>query len=252
MKTQSTRSRKLKRGPNHHRVNRFRNQRRPLLFVTHPLFILVTLTYNFRALTTAEKVLARLRLHILMLTGNVHFPIVSPSLAALQAKADQLEGLIDSAKSGDHLIILKRNGVMKEAIELIRLLGYDIQKKSDGNAEKIISAGFTIRKERNSSALCAKVLIKKVRALLSAKIHLEWERVNDYTVYVIEVSTTREGGEWYLAAHSDNHSINITGYKQSGEFIFLKPQRRYYFRMYAWNFLGDGDYSETVNMICID
>ncbi|MBL0308327.1 MAG: hypothetical protein IPP77_01085 [Bacteroidetes bacterium] len=234
MKKHINRSLKLKRGrKNHCNTYYLRPPYKPVWFASSPIFILVTLTYNFRQLTSAEKVLARLRMHILMLTGNIHFPVVSPAIAVLMAKANQLEGLIDSAKSGDHLIIKKRNEVNKEAIELIRLLGYDIQKKSDGDAEKIMSAGFTTRKARNASSLCASVVIKKVKALRSAKIRLEWERVNDYTVYVIEISTSREGGEWYLAAHSDNHSINITGYKKNEKFTFLQPKERYYFRMYV-------------------
>ncbi|MBL0308561.1 MAG: hypothetical protein IPP77_02380 [Bacteroidetes bacterium] len=251
MKKCNKRSLKTRRERNKNRVNRLRNEFRRKMGPYMPIMILVSISYKFNLLTSAEKVYERLIFHIFMLTGNGNFPVVDPTLADLQLKADQLQVLINQAKNGDRLVIEQRDIIAREAIELIRSLGADIQKKSGGDAEKIHSAGFSTRKERTSIQPCTKVVIGKITSLGSGDITFELLKVLTAKVYVVMVSTQFSGAPWYLAAHSDKLSFSIDGYEDGDDFVFLSASTRYFFRIYAWNRLGKGENSETADAICL-
>ncbi|MBL0309295.1 MAG: hypothetical protein IPP77_06375 [Bacteroidetes bacterium] len=252
MKTVKKRSLKMRRERNKCRVNRLRKQGAMFGLMSSPIFILVSITYAFRKLTSPEKTLARVRFHLLKLAGNVNFPTVNPTLADLQLKADQLQALIDAAKGGDHLLILQRDVVEAEVIEMIRLLGYDIQKQSNGNREMIESAGFETRKPGTPTVAPDQALVKKITALHGAKVKLTWTKLTGAKVMLLEVNTNPGSGIWYQCGISDNIFIVIEGFRAGAEYVFLESQEKYYFRLRGWNHVDFGDFSETVDAVCIE
>ncbi|MBL0308738.1 MAG: fibronectin type III domain-containing protein [Bacteroidetes bacterium] len=251
MKTVKKHSKKMSRVHNQNRVNRNRNKVRRAQLLANPLMMLVTITFAFQELSTPEKVLARIRMHIMKLTGNAYFPSVDPTLADLLLKADQLEALISAAASGDHDLILQRDEVIREILAMITLLGYDIQKQSGGDRIKIESAGFKTRKVAGTTQPCTKVVIKTVESLETIEILLEWGKVKGAKVYWIEIKT-EPTGKWKVIDLAGVLNYKLNGYLMDDEFILIQPGLRYFFRIRAWNNLGFGEYSEIVDAICID
>ncbi|MBL0309430.1 MAG: hypothetical protein IPP77_07095 [Bacteroidetes bacterium] len=191
MKRNKRRSLKLKSSLHKDRLIRSKNQQTGEGIFSSPLFFMVFISLNLRQLTSAEKVLERLRKHIFMLTGNLHFPVIDPSLLILVAMANKLEVLIQKSANGNREFIEKRRKVTAEAKELILQLSFDIQKKSGGIAEKIHSAGFDIRKARSSKSPCLKAVIKVIKPLGNHNILLKWKRDAMASIYLLKSVLTR-------------------------------------------------------------
>ena len=79
MKTINKRTRKQMQVRNKNRVNRVKNQQT----VFSP-FVLFLISLKLGDLTTPEKLLTRLRMHIEKLTGNLNFPVIDPTLVQIQ------------------------------------------------------------------------------------------------------------------------------------------------------------------------
>lgn len=241
----------MRRERNKNRVNRNKNQIKRGLLLANPVMVLVSITYAFNELTTPEKWLARIRMHITKLTSNPHFPTTTPSVADLTLKADQLENLITAAANGDRELILQRDNCVLEIKEMLTQLGYDVQKQSGGNAEIIVSAGFKTRKARGPLAACVKVVVKKVTALGTGEIELEWSGMTQAKVFWIEIKADT-GAPWVVVDLTDKVKFRLHGFLSAEEFILLEPGHRYFFRVRGWNKLGFGAYSEVVDAICTD
>ena len=241
MKNHNKRERKLMRARNRDRINRNKKQQ----IVLAPIFIMVLITLDLNNLSP-ENALARLRYHILMLTGNANFPVIDPTLIQLQAIADELETAIDEAKSGDHLLIEHRNTVQTEAEDMIRSLALDIEKKSGKDLEKIHSSGFKTRKDKSPSVLPADVVMMYSTSTGTGRIKLRWKKIPNAGIYLID-SFTQNGmpippmppnpGQWDTIAKSFTTTIELTD---------LNPGQMYYLRVYAINQVGEGNPSAII------
>ncbi|MBK7148825.1 MAG: fibronectin type III domain-containing protein, partial [Bacteroidetes bacterium] len=152
------------------------------------VMMLFILRLGLKKATTPEKLLARLRMHIQMLTGNANFTTPEPTLPVLQAAADELEQAIDDVNSGNKAKIPHRNAVVAQVEEYIRTLSYYVQLTSNGNTEKIQSAGFELRKEPSAPQLPVQVANLRAEALGNGKIKLRWKAVSNADIYVVEAS----------------------------------------------------------------
>jgi hypothetical protein len=245
MKRSIKRPRKLMRIRNRERINRIKNQHfvfAPLA----PLFLLVLIKWDLGN-SSAETILARLRLYILKLTGNADFLVINPTLVQLQTMADALALAIDKAKSGDRDRIEDRDILQVQAEDMIRELAWDIQKKSDGDAQKIHSTGFPTRKGKSPSAIPGQVINLTAKANGEGKIKLRWKKMPGALGYFIQASTQIGNPgpppipNWELVGKS---------YRVTFDLDSLTPGTMYYFRVYASNQLGDGEKSEIANSRC--
>jgi len=198
------------------------------------VFILITI--GLQGLTP-ETLLARLRKHILMLTGNANFPTTNPTIAALTTFADDLKDTIDKIAAGDHSLIVHRDTLMVDGKELIRLLSYDIQYQSQGDKEKIASSGFDTRAPKSSPQLPEQVLQLRAKALGNKKVKLQWKRVLKSHLYVIASTDNPLTGNWTLVNKTTRCSIVLED---------LNPGQMYYFRVFAINSMGEGNPSDIV------
>ncbi len=239
MKTNKKRDRKTMRLRNRDRVNRLRKQAVRL----EPLFILVLIKLDLNNLNAA-KVAERLSIYKTMLTGNPDFPTTSPSVAELDTALGQLTALMVSASNGDRLQIELRDQKQKECEDMIRQLGYDIQHQSHGDSEKIHSAGFETRKGKSPSELPAQAQgLKAKLGVFPGTIKLRWRAVKLRSGYVVQMTTT--------PADSNSWSTIHKGGKVTFEVTGLQPATVYYFRVFAFNSLGDGPVSDICNQSCL-
>jgi len=224
MKT-NRRSRRLMRARNKNRVNRLKNQHMAILLT--PLFILVLISLKLGVQSTPEKVLARLRMHIEKLTGNLNFPITDPLLSEMETMEEELTDLIDAVNAGYKGLLPERNQKVSDAKEMIRLLSYNIQFLSEGDEVKIKSAGFDVRKPKGPSQPPGQVLNLVTKPVGPGKIKLTWKKDEHSTVYVVSMK-----GSLPLPEHWDNVGTtrNVTFEVEN-----LTPGQLYYFRVFGTN-----------------
>lgn len=225
----SNNSRKLKRLKNKERINRLKNQ------LAEPSFILFLISLKLREQTTPEKLLARLRLHIEKLTGNIHIPGTTPTIIDLQTKADDLENAIDAVAAGNKALIPHRDNLVKEAVEMIRQLSYDVQFQSKGDKEKIKSTGFDVRKDKTPGQLPGQVLNLQTKTALGGRIKLRWKKEPNTAIYIIERLDTADPGSWHVAGKTQKTSHMFQG---------LTPGQLYTFRVYGTKGSDDGPPSD--------
>ena len=232
------RARKTMRIRNRDRVNRLRK----ISFRFEPLFILVLIKLDLNK-KNAVHIKERLARYISMLTGNVHFLTTSPTIAQLQTAHDELKDLIQSASNGDRIQIELRDIKQTECEDLIRTLSYDIQHQSKGDAEKIHSAGFETRNSKTPPALPGQVLNLKVKTNgFDGQLKLRWKAVPNKLAYVISMTQMpTDIPSWAVVEKSGKASFTVKG---------LNPGITYYFRVFAFNSLGDGPVSEVANGHC--
>lgn len=206
-------------------------------FLLPDVIVLFLVRLDLRKITTPEKLLARLRMHIQMLTGNAYFTAPEPTLPVLQAAADELEQAIDDVNSGNKARIPHRNAVVAEVEEYIRTLSYYVQLTSDGDAEKIQSAGFEVRKEPSAPQLPVQVANLRAEALGNGKIKLRWKAVSNADIYVVQASKD-----------INNFKEAIIDKTTRSSFVLeeLEPGSMYYMKVFAINGVGDGNPSDVV------
>lgn len=231
-------ARKTTRIQNRDRVNRLRH----ISFRFEPLFILVLIKLDLDS-KTAVQIKERLERYISMLTGNPNFPTTSPSIAQLTTAHDELADLILSASNGDRIQIELRDIKQKECEDLIRTLSYDIQHQSNGDAEKIHSAGFETRNAKTPPTLPEQVLNLKVKTnAFDGQLQLRWKAVKYKLAYVVAATENpTDPKSWNLLDKTGKANLVVKD---------LKPGVTYYFRVFAFNSLGDGPVSEVANGHC--
>jgi hypothetical protein len=196
------------------------------------LFIIKTGLQN---ITAAETLLAKLRLHILKLTGNGNFPTTKPDMASLQDLEANLEKAIDAVANGNTAQIPVRDSYARATKEAIRRLAVNIEDQADSDPLKIITSGFEVRKAASVNGLPEQVLQLKAKPAGPCKISLRWKKVDTALMYVIEKTNDPVNGTWEPLNKSSKTSITIEG---------LNPGQLYYFRVFAINNKGDGNPSD--------
>ena len=178
-----------------------------------------------------------------MLTGNANFPTTSPTIAQLTTAHDELAAFILSASNGDRIQIELRDNQQKACEDLIRTLSYDIQHQSKGDAEKIHSAGFATRNAKTPPALPSQVLNLKVKTTaFGGQLKLRWKAVKYKLAYVVFISENpTDESSWKIVDKTGKANLVAKD---------LKPGTTYYFRVFAFNSLGDGPPSEIADGHC--
>jgi hypothetical protein len=240
MNQNSKQARKLRRVKNRARLERLHGQQRRSVMFLAPVFLLVFIKLAL-PYSNPSKLVDYLRLLVEKLTGNANFPTTSPTLAALTSKADALDATILAIVAGDKSLIPHRKTLVTEALEMIRLLSYDIQFQSDGDEEKIKSSGFGVRTIGGVSHTPDQVLVLVAKPVGPGKIKLRWKRVNEGRIYIIERLTGNNvpplpaPGYWEAVGKTRNVSFTVED---------LNPGQMYTFRVYASNGNQDGNPSD--------
>lgn len=232
MKRKNKRPRKLMRTRNRDRVNRLRKQQTIILT---PVFILVLIKLGLDEITTPLKMVERLMLLSGKLDGNLNFPITSPTYIELKTMGGDLADTVIAIDGGDKSLIPHRDTLMLQAENMIRKLSYDIQNLSNGDAEKINSAGFAVRKGSGAPQPVGAVVNLKAKAIGAGKVKLRWRKVAHSRMNFIESTVDPVNVPWKPFAKTALSSYTVEG---------LTPGELVFYRVYGSNNLGDGNPSD--------
>ncbi|MCC6936632.1 MAG: hypothetical protein IT226_00285 [Flavobacteriales bacterium] len=183
-------------------------------------------------LRPTDKVAKALLLETKM-TGNPDFPSPSPTLVELKAGRETLEAAIVEAAGGDHANVFLRNVAEAELDKLIVRLAMDVSQTANGDAAKILSTGFELRKEGDPiGPLPGPSDLRARTGLLPGTVDLRWKPEYGAYYYQVELSITdpNEGGSWTLAGMTSKASFAGTG---------LAPATHVWYRVSC---LGAGGY----------
>ncbi|MEO7309510.1 MAG: fibronectin type III domain-containing protein [Chitinophagaceae bacterium] len=165
---------------------------------------------GFKGLSVPAKV-QKAGIIIKAMTGNPNFPTPKPSIAELTAATDGLENAFQAADAGDRNLkaaMLKR----EEDLDFkISLLAAYIQNESEGDEEKIRSAGFEVRSAATPPTELEHV--SNLRATMSERngeVSLAWKPLAGARTYVIEKSADGNNG-WVICGHSTRAHGIVTG-----------------------------------------
>lgn len=193
---------------------------------------------NITRLLPAELI-DRARALIAALTGNAGFPTPAPTLVELGDAADALEAA-DAAviNNGGRQDYLARNKRAQELRDLIILLGSYVQVASGGDPEKILSAGFEIRRTPSPAGLLpAPGNLRAVASSLPGVMDLRWDRVRHRLIYQVEFCTGDPLTEsWKPLVLLGNNTYSASG---------LASGTAYSFRLRAIGAAGPGPLSDT-------
>ena len=96
---------------------------------------------------------------VLRLTGNVYFTNPSPTLAIIIAAINALETAWEAAADGGKILRAKMKVREQELVDLMLLLENYVANASGGDEQKILSAGFDIKKTNTHSKRKSGVIV---------------------------------------------------------------------------------------------
>ena len=191
---------------------------------------------------TGEKLITFVRQILQNLTGNTNFPTTDPSTAVVKAAADEYDqSLVDEAAA--YKLAMEKTEIAHKKRSTLELkttqLGNDIEKQSDGDAEKIKSAGIEVK----GKPVHHKEVLPKPTGLAAsqgdkdAEIDLHWDCVTGAKSYRIEVCTgdPLDKTKWQNAKTATKSKTVITG---------LTSGQGYWFRVCAINTNGESAMSD--------
>lgn len=121
------------------------------------------------------------------LTGNANFLTPIPDLVTFLAAITALSSAITAAAAFDRNLIIARNLRTKELRLLIKQLAAYVQSASNGDADKIISSGFELRKQRGPKVQMTQVQnLVAESTLTEGEIDLSWDPVSAAKAFELE------------------------------------------------------------------
>ncbi len=168
---------------------------------------------GFSNLTVPEQI-ERTRLIISNMTGNANYPAPAPSLIDLNTAVDALETAYNESRGRDKTKIVIMNLRRKELAYLVSQEAAYVQQASGGDAEKILSSGFEIRKEPEPKSDTAGEVInlRLSDGTVSGKVRVDFDRARDAVLYVVMVSKDADPNK------TEPQGFTSRTYKEIGDF----------------------------------
>ncbi len=203
---------------------------------------MATLLYIVKLALTGlspAKLVEKARAIIVALTGNADFATPTPTLAQVTAATDAVEVAdADVLNNGGKKDYLTRDQRVQELRDLLTLLGAYVQVTSGGDPEKILSAGYGLRKAPEPvGPMKQPGDLQAVANKLVGVIDLRWNSVNGRMFYELQMNP----GDPLIEANwlpLNNQSNNMYMVKD------LESGKAYSFRVRAVGAAGPGPWSD--------
>ena len=175
------------------------------------------------------------------ITGNPNFPTPNPTAAALTAGADSLETAYNEAQAA-RLVSKTKTGVQDEqdalADQLVNQLASYVDNASDGDAEKIASAGFAVRATPSPvGELPAPTDLQVLPSEHAGSAEVSWQSVRGARAYVIERATEAPSLNWAVIGTSTRGKASLNT---------MASGSKYWFRVAAVGAAGQSAWSDPV------
>lgn len=196
---------------------------------------------NLQSMTVPTKI-GKGHLIIAQMTGNAAFPAPTPTLAVFSVAVDELETAWGEAQDGAHSKIVAMNQREVEFDNLIRQLADYVQSASGGNEEKILSAGFEVRREPSPIGIPEAPQFRFARiGKHEGEIDLRWHRSNGARTYNVQRSTVPNNAEsWTTIALITKSTYTDTG---------LNSGSKYWYRVAAIGAAGQSSWSDPATQM---
>lgn len=184
---------------------------------------------------TAVMILILFRNVIAKLTGNLFFPTPPHTLAAMTAKADELEVAIEGSTEGSKASRVHRNKVAKEAADMLRAVAEYERMVANGDESKLATGGFELAK-RPEPVEHIGIPSREVATPTdkSGEIEFRFRKVRGahyYNVYRADVDPASGNVEWKLV---------LTTTRARNVFTGLESYKPYWFCASAVGVDGEG------------
>jgi hypothetical protein len=158
--------------------------------------------------------LALLHAVLLKLIGNVNFPDLPFTTAAMQDLADRLEKAISQARFGSKEDRSRRDELVEETKAMLNITADYVRSAANGDATKLISSGFALR--RQPEPLGMPEVPSKVEVLPTAsatELEVRWPRVTGAFAYKVyrTANDPEQGGTWELVAFTKRVKFTVKG-----------------------------------------
>jgi hypothetical protein len=126
------------------------------------------------------------------MAGNANYPSPNPTLAAFGNAIDKLERAYNESRNGDTVKMETMRLRRTELLALVVQLAAYVQEASEGDAEKILSSGFSIKKGKTPHSDTAGEVhdLRLSDGSNSGKVLANWKAAENAVNYLIEVSLT--------------------------------------------------------------
>ena len=172
------------------------------------------------------------------MTANANFTTPDPALATLTGDANAIRNKITQIADLDaqHDVAAGQLTALLQATRNdVRMMGDYVQDKSDGNPDKIRSAGFDVQGEPELLGDLAGVENLRVAfSNVEGQLNSRWNKVRGASSYIVE-HALNPSGPWTPAAVTTRVSHKITG---------LTPGQKDYVRLCAVGAAGPGPWSD--------
>ncbi len=198
---------------------------------------------GFSGLSVPEQI-ERARSIVTKMTGNASYTTPSPALAVVTAAVNALETAYNLSRNRDTekvaAMVLRR----KEMLFQINQEGAYVQEASEGDAEKILSSGFSIVGTKTVHPDIAGEVhnVQLNDGSNSGKVRVDFDKASDAVIYVIEASKFADfsGDEELLKGVTTKTHKEISG---------LTVGTKYWVRVFGLGKEEVGPYSEPVSII---
>lgn len=179
------------------------------------------------------------------MTDNPHFPDPDPPVEVLSTEISRLtDQLRDYAALRSELRRrrVEMDATVAELRALLRRVAHHVDNRSEGDAEKILSAGLDVRREPTPLRMPALTRLEAGPGRDEGTVRLSWERCPARPTYEIQRALEDPGGRdsWEHAALSTRSRVLLTG-QPSGS--------RLWYRVRAVSPRGAGAWSDPASSI---
>jgi hypothetical protein len=90
---------------------------------------------------------------VLSLTGNINFPVMTPTIADFTITQTNFSNALEKATSGDRQLIALKNQAKDELLNAMRQLAMDVDAQANGDKALLISSGFDLGSSGDSGSV---------------------------------------------------------------------------------------------------
>ncbi|MBO9681469.1 MAG: fibronectin type III domain-containing protein [Flavisolibacter sp.] len=173
------------------------------------------------------KLLAIVEACITALTGNIFYPVITPSLATVQTLFTEYSTSLATAAEGGKTNVAAKNAKKKELAALMTSLALCLMQLADGDELKLVSTGLPLTKTPSPVPPIGVPLIAKIEGGLSAgELDVTIKRLPGAILYVYQytLDPLTENSEW-ISQNSTYVKLTLTG---------LENGKRYWIRVVAY------------------
>jgi len=168
-----------------------------------------------------DKLEAKTLFIISSLTGNAHFPSLTPDLPALVAASTRYSEALAGAKTRDAVKIIEKNDSRKALEEILRSIADFVTMASNGQRAMLASSGFSVSAVSNSPKTLGSVsnfTVKVGETAGEAILSLDAvEGAKSYTFFFVPLANA--DGPWFHVLSSGPY-CKIPGMLSVTEYAF--------------------------------